>query len=186
MAAQATVSGGLAQRYAGALFELADEAKELTSVASDLESFSKMIEESPELQRLIRSPVLSRDDQGRAMNALLEACKVGDLTRKFIGLLARNRRLFALPEMIRAFRDMMAGRRGETAAEVVTATKLSESQLTAIGESLKSAVGTSVSLAERIDPSLLGGMIVKVGSRMVDSSLRTKLQRLRLAMKGIG
>jgi F-type H+-transporting ATPase subunit delta len=178
-------SSGLAQRYAGALFELADEAKAVAAVAKDLETVSAMLSESPDLSRLIRSPVVSRDDQGRAMAAVLAAAGIGDLTGKFVGLLARNGRLFALPDMIAAFNAILARRRGETTADVVAAKPLSAAQLEAVGAAIKAAVGSNVSIVERVDPSLLGGMIVKVGSRMVDSSLRTKLQRLRLAMKGV-
>ena len=179
-------ASGLAVRYAGALFDLADDAKAVSDVDRDLSTVSAMIDESPDLKRLIRSPVLSRDEQGRALAALLDAAEVGELTRKFVGLLARNRRLFALPEMIAAFRDILAHRRGETTAEVTAAKKLSAAQRKAVSEAVKSVVGSDVSVVERVDPSLIGGMIVRVGSRMVDSSLRTKLQRLRLAMKGIG
>ena len=117
---------------------------------------------------------------------VLESAGIGDLTRKFVGLVARNRRLFAFPDMIAAYRDMLTGRRGETTAEVVTAQALSDAQLSALGTALEKTTGTKVAVAASVDAGLLGGMVVKVGSRMVDSSLRTKLQRMRLAMKGIG
>ncbi len=185
MPSHSSGSSGLAQRYAGALFELADEATAVAAVAKDLEMVDAMLQESPDLARLIRSPIVSRDDQGRAMAAVLNAAGVGELTGKFVGLLACNGRLFALPQMIAAFHAILARRRGETTADVVAAKQLSTSQLAAVGAAIKAAVGSNVSIVERVDPSLLGGMIVKVGSRMVDSSLRTKLQRLRLAMKGI-
>lgn len=185
MPSQSTYSGGLAERYANALFELAEEDKALDPVAKDLDSLAAMIGESDDLERLIRSPVISRGEQSRAMEALLDASGMHDLTKKFIGLLARNRRLFVLPAIIAAFRDILARRRGETAAEVVSAQKLSESQLAALRAALKQAVGTDVAIADRVNPDILGGLIVKVGSRMVDSSLSTKLQRMRLAMKGV-
>jgi F-type H+-transporting ATPase subunit delta len=183
---QTQESGGLAQRYSQALFELADEERALEAVASDLDSLLAMIAGSDDLNRLIRSPVISRDDQLRAMTALVEAAGMHALTGKFIGLLARNRRLFVLPGIIRAFRDLLARRRGETAAEVTSAQQLSEAHLQALAAALKKVVGTEVSIVDRVDPSILGGLVVKVGSRMVDSSLSAKLQRLRLAMKGIG
>ena len=186
MTAETTGSAGLADRYAAALFELADEAKALDAVAGELTLLDRMVTESADLRRLIRSPVISRADQRRGMEAVLDHAGVGDLTRRFVGLIARNRRLFALPDMVAAFRDMLAGRRGETAAVVVSAKPLSAAQSKAVGEALKKAVGTDVAVDERVDPSLLGGMIVRVGSRMIDSSLSTKLQRLRLAMKGVG
>ncbi len=177
---------GLAGRYATALFELADGDKLLDQVAGDLGRLTAMIDDSEDLRRLIRSPVIARDDQARAMDALMDKAEMGDLTRRFVGLVARNRRLFALPDMIAAYRSLIAARRGETTAEVVSAKALSEQQLAAIGDSLRAAVGTRVAVATRVDPGLLGGLVVKVGSRMIDSSLRTKLQQLRLAMKGVG
>lgn len=186
MPSQSNVSGGLAGRYAYALFELAEEGNAVDPVAGDLERLAAMIDESADLTRLIRSPVISREEQARAMEALLEAYDIHGLTRKFVGLLARNRRLFVLPGIIGAFKAILAGRRGETAAEVISAQKLSERQMNALANALKQAVGTEVVITDRVDPELLGGLIVKVGSRMVDSSLRTKLQRLRLAMKGVG
>ena len=176
----------MAGRYATALFELADGDKLLDQVAGDLERLAAMMDASDDLRRLIRSPVIARDDQGRAMEALMDKAEMGGLTRRFVGLVARNRRLFALPDMIAAYRALIADRRGETTAEVVSAKALSDKQLSAIGESLRAAVGTRVAVAARVDPGLLGGLVVKVGSRMVDSSLSTKLQQLRLAMKGVG
>lgn len=186
MSSQSQESGGLAERYSRALFDLADEERAVDAVAQDLDSLAAMIEGSADLDRLIRSPVISRADQLRAMTALVSAADMHVLTGKFIGLLARNRRLFILPAIIRAFRRMLARRRGETAAEVTSAQKLSAAQRAALAAQLKQAVGTEVSLTDRVDPSILGGLVVRVGSRMVDSSLRTKLQRLRLAMKGVG
>ena len=185
MSSQTQESGGLAERYSHALFDLADEERAVDAVAQDLDSLAAMIEGSADLDRLIRSPVISRADQLRAMTALVSAADMHVLTGKFIGLLARNRRLFILPAIIRAFRRILARRRGETAAEVTSAQKLSAAQRAALAAQLKQAVGTDVSLTDRVDPSILGGLVVRVGSRMVDSSLRTKLQRLRLAMKGV-
>ena len=186
MPSQTQESGGLAERYSHALFELADEGRAVDAIAKDLDSLTVMIDSSADLNRLIRSPVIARVDQLRAMNALVGAAGMHELTGKFIGLLARNRRLFILPGIIKAFRRLLARRRGETAAEVTSAHKLSDAQLQALAAQLKKVVGTDVSLAERVDPSILGGLVVRVGSRMLDSSLRTKLQRLRLAMKGVG
>lgn len=186
MSSQTQESGGLAERYSQALFDLADEQRVVDTIAKDLDGLAAMIDSSPDLNRLIRSPVISRSDQMRAMEALVNAADMHELTGKFIGLLARNRRLFMLPVIIRAYRRLLARRRGETAAEVTSAQKLSATQLEALAAQLKKVVGTDVSVADRVDPSILGGLIVRVGSRMVDSSLRTKLQRLRLAMKGVG
>lgn len=155
-------------------------------VAGDLESLRVMIEESAALNRLIRSPVLSREEQGRAMDALLEKAETSDLTRRFVGVVARNRRLFVLPGIIKDFAGRLAAHRGETSAEVISAAALSHKQMNAIGASLKKTVGTDVAIESKIDASLLGGLIVRVGSRVVDSTLRTKLRHLRLAMKGVG
>lgn len=177
---------GLSGRYATALFELADEEKALDDVASDLASVGVMIEESDDLQRLIRSPIISRDDQLGAMDAVLEAAGVGQLTRNFIGVVTRNRRLFALPGMIKDYQALLAAARGEATAEVTSAQQLSDAQISAVEDSIKQAMGTKVAIDAKVDESLLGGLVVKVGSRMVDTSLKTKLSQLRLAMKGVG
>ncbi len=177
---------GLAERYAAALYELADEGKALDRVASDLRSLAKALDESADLTRLIRSPVLGRHEQGRAVKAILDKMGADALTAKFLGLVAQNRRLFALPAMIKAYLAELARRRGEIAAEVTSAVPLSAAQAEAVTASLRQAVGAKVSVETRVDPSLLGGMVVRVGSRMVDSSLKTKLQKMELAMKGLG
>ena len=179
-------NAGLADRYAAALYELADEGKALDQVAADLRQISKMLDESADLVRLIRSPILGRADQGRAILAVLGKAGVDALTAKFVGLVAKNRRLFVLPAMIKAFLATLARRRGEVAAEVTSAQKLTVQQEEAVTAALRQAVGSKVSVETRVDPALLGGMVVRVGSRMVDSSLKTKLQKLELAMKGLG
>lgn len=177
---------GLSGRYATALFELADDEKQLDAVAGDLAAIGAMIEDSDDLRRLIRSPVISRDDQHAAMDAILAAAEVGQLTRNFIGVVTRNRRLFALPGMIKGFQALLAAARGEATAEVTTAQPLTDAQLGALENSIKQAMGTKVAIDAKVDASLLGGLVVKVGSRMVDTSLKTKLSQLRLAMKGVG
>ena len=186
MTAKTKGSSGLADRYATALFELAEADKALSEVADELQRIGDMINESSDLRRLIRSPVISRDDQRKGMDGLLAKAGISDLTRRFVGLVARNRRLFALPNIIASYRDMLAGRHGESTAEVVSAKALTKAQLAGITEALTKAVGTKVALAASVDPEILGGLVVKVGSRMIDSSLRTKLNRMRLAMKGVG
>ena len=145
-----------------------------------------MIAESPDLRRLIRSPVISREDQGRAMAAVLAKAKMSELTKNFVGVAAENRRLFALPAMIAAFQGLLAERRGEATAQVASAKPLTKAQQDRLGQALKKAIGSKVAVDATVDEGLLGGLVVKVGSRMVDSSLRTKLQHLRLAMKGTG
>ena len=186
MPSDVIAASGLAGRYATALFDLADADNALEAVSGDLETIGAMIEASEDLTRLIRSPVISREDQSRAMAAVLEAAEIGELTRKFIGVVASNRRLFALPAMIVSFQKLLADRRGETTAEVVSAAALSDGQLAAVKQSLKKAIGVDVAIDAKVDKEILGGLVVRVGSRMVDSSLRTKLDQLRFAMKGVG
>lgn len=186
MASEATNVASLAERYAAALFELADERKALDAVANDLAALRRLVDESADLRRMIRSPVLQRDEQARAIGAIAERAGFDTLTGNFVGLLARNRRLFALPDMIHAFLQLLAERRGEVTAEVIAAQELSETQRRTVDDRLRKAVGRKVAVDFRVDPSLLGGLVVKVGSRMVDASLKSKLARLALAMKGVG
>ncbi|HEX3881716.1 MAG TPA: F0F1 ATP synthase subunit delta [Stellaceae bacterium] len=183
MASKATGVSGLAERYAAALFELADERRELDAVAGDLRAMRAMLHDSADLSRLVRSPVLSRADQGRAIALVAEKAELSQLTRDFLAVAARNRRLFAVPAMIEAYLAKLAARRGEITAEVTAAQPLTEAQNTALTEQLRRAVGGRVAVDLKIDPSLIGGMVVKIGSRMVDGSLRSKLQRLRLALR---
>jgi len=182
----ASETQGLAARYALALYELADEGKALDDVASDLSALRQLLSESPDFERLIRSPVLTRADQSRGILAVAAKAGAHPLTARFLGVLAANRRLFALPRMIDAYLAELARRRGEVAAQVASAVPLSEEQVASVTEALRQVVGQKVTVDLTVDPSLIGGLIVRVGSRMIDSSLRTKLQRLQLAMKGIG
>lgn len=185
MAQEATGPASLAGRYASALFDLADEAKALDAVATDLTNLRTMIGESDDLRRLLASPVVGREAQGKALAALVQQAGIGDLVSKFVGTVAKNGRARDLPNMISAFLAELARRRGETTADVVSATPLNESQMNALTETLRRLVGNKVSVNARVDSDLLGGLVVKVGSRMFDSSIRTKLQRLQLAMKGV-
>ncbi len=184
LASEATGVSGLAGRYATALFDLADEQKALDQIANDLKALKAMLDESADLTRLIRSPVLSRESQAAAMAVLVERAGLSQTTRNFIGLVARNRRLFALPGMIAGYLQLLAERRGEIRAEVTSAQEMSKEQIVAINDQLKRAIGSKVAVEIRVDPALIGGLVVKVGSRMVDGSLRSKLQRLQLAMRG--
>ncbi len=186
MAGEVETSSGVAGRYATALFELALEGNALEQVAVDLTRFNEALDAVQDLARLVKSPVFTAEEQGRALAAILEKLKIEGLTRNFLLLVAKNRRLFAIPDMIRAFRAMLARYRGETSAIVTAASKLTEAQVTALKQALKAALGKEVMLEERVDPSLLGGLVVKVGSRMVDTSLRTKLNSLKVAMKEVG
>ncbi len=185
MASETTGVSALAERYAAALFDLADETRALDAVAGDLRQLRGMLAASPDLLRLVRSPILSRERQGGAIAALAQEAGLSRLVRDFLAVVARNRRLFAVPAMIEAFLKKLAERRGEVTAEVTAAQPLSEAQLGALSEQLRRTIGRRVSVDVRVDPALIGGMIVKVGSQLVDGSLRSRLHRLQLAMKGV-
>lgn len=183
MAVNAGAVSGVAQRYATALFDLADEAKALDQVADDLRGVRAALAESDDLRRLLTSPALSRDAQSSAMAAILEAGGAGELTRKFVGLVAYNRRLFVLPVMIEAYLAELARRRGEMTARVRSAHPLSDQQQSALIDQLKTSFGVKVDMDLTVDPALLGGMVIQVGSRMIDNSLRSKLDRMQIALK---
>jgi F-type H+-transporting ATPase subunit delta len=185
VASEAAGVSGLSERYAKALFELADEAKALDQVAADLRQLRGFLDDSTDFRRLIRSPVVSRLEQGKAVAAVAEQAGFSAITRNFLGVAARNRRLFILPGVIAGYLKELASRRGEVTAEVTAARALTPAQAEAVNEQLRKAVGSKVSVDLRIDPSLIGGLVVKVGSRMVDASLKSKLARLQLAMKGV-
>lgn len=179
-------SGEIALRYATALFELADEGHALDAVAGDLRAVKTMLAESEDLRRLVRSPVISRAEQGAALGAVLQRANASALVRNFVALVAANRRLFALDRMIDAYLAELAARRGEVTAEVTAAQALSEIQTKSLTEALKKLIGAKVSVQLRVDRDLLGGLVVKIGSKLFDASLKTKLRKLELAMKGAG
>lgn len=174
----------MAGRYASALFDLARENGDIDAVAEELRQLQALIDESADLRLLLRSPLFSREDQKKAMAAVVEAAGLSNLVGNLIGVVAANRRLFALEDIIRAYRALVSVHRGEITAEVTSAQPLNEENRAAVEKALRDAVGSAVVVETSVDPELLGGMIVRVGSRMVDSSLQTKLQRLQLAMKG--
>jgi len=186
LAAQHITVEGVSGRYATALFELAEEAGTLDDVGSALSTFQDMLDMSSDLMRLVRSPVFSANDQNRAIAAVVEKAGITGVAANFIGLVAKNRRLFAISDMIRDFRRLLAAHRGEVTAEVASAAKLTAAQVEALKAALKEKVGHDVQLDATIDPALLGGLVVKVGSRMIDTSLRTKLNSLKIAMKEVG
>jgi F-type H+-transporting ATPase subunit delta len=175
----------MAGRYASALFDLAKDEKALPQVEKDLTQFEELLNGSDELRRLVRSPVVSAENQERAIAAVLERAGIAGLTANFLRLIARNRRLFAAQDMIKSFRALLARERGEVTAEVQSAHPLSEDQMTLLKDNLRASVGKDVQISARVDPNLLGGLIVRLGSKMIDSSLRTKLNNLKVAMKGI-
>ncbi len=186
MAAETSLTSALAGRFATAVFALAHERKALDEVAADLDRIASMIEESQEFRRLIRSPILKRAEQGRAANAVLEAAGVGDLARNLVGLLAEKRRLFVLSDIIRAYRAQLSRHRGEVSAVATAARPLTDDQVEALKKSLARTIGQEVILSTEVDEGLLGGLVVRVGSRMFDSSLSTRLTNLKTAMKGVG
>ena len=185
MAGQSVGGAGLADRYATALFELALERDAVEQIERDLEAIRALVDGSDDLKRVVRSLTLSRGEQGRALDAVLERLSSSQYVRNFVALLARNRRVFLLTDMIAAFQAKLAEHRGEVSAEVTSAVPLKANHLDAVREALRNIVGRDVALETRVDPALIGGLTVRVGSRMLDNSLRTKLQNLELAMKGI-
>lgn len=178
----ATVAG----RYASALFELAKDERQLEAVEKDMVALAGLLNESPELARMVRSPVISADDQAKAIGAIAQSAGFAPLTSNFLQVLTRARRLFALRDVVKDFREIAARFRGEVTAEVVTAHPLNEAQQAALEDALKgTAGGRNVRIETRIDPAILGGLVVKMGSRMIDSSLRTKLNSLKTRMKEV-
>jgi F-type H+-transporting ATPase subunit delta len=170
-------------RYATALFELAREANAVEAVQAELDRFDALVAESADLTRLVRSPVFSAEEQMRALSAVLERAGIGGLAANFLKLAASNRRLFAVRDMIKAFRALVAQHKGEATAEVTVAEALKDAHVNALRAALKSVTGKDVDLDVKVDPAILGGLVVKLGSRMIDSSLRTKLNAIRHAMK---
>lgn len=184
MASENVSVAGLAGRYATALFELAVESNAIDAVASDLTRLRGLIDGSADMVRFVRSPVFTREEQGRAIDAILSRLNVSPLTRNFVGLLAQKRRLFALQGIVAAFEALVAARKGEISVSVVSAQALKSGQRDALVAAVKAAVKREVRVSESVDPSLLGGLVVKIGSRQIDSSLKSKLVRLERAMKG--
>ncbi len=183
MAGEESIVSGMSDRYALALFELARDDKRLDEVAGDLKKIGELLDGSDDLARLVRSPVFGKDLQAKSMDAILSRVGVADLTKNFVGVLIENRRLFALPEIIRGFNGLLAHHRGEISVQVTTAIALNSDQSSKLESALKNAYGRSVQLNETVDPSILGGLIVKVGSRMIDSSISTQLNSLQIAMR---
>jgi len=177
-----TVSG-VAGRYATALFELARDEKAIDAVKADLDKFDAMVAGSADLARLVRSPVFTAEAQLKALVAVLDNAGIGGIAANVLKVLTTNRRLFAVQDVIKAFRALVAKFKGEASADVTVAEPLSDKNLDALKSALKSVTGQDVSLNVKIDPAIIGGLVVKVGSRMVDSSLRTKLNSIKNAMK---
>ena len=180
-----SIVSGVADRYASALFDLAREASAIDAVKADLDTLGRLLEESADLRRLVRSPVFSTEEQLRALVAVLDAAKLGTLTTNFVKVVVGNRRLFALPGMIEGFAQLVARERGEVTAEITSAEPLSATQSDALSEALTASLGKVVALRTKVDPGLIGGLMVRVGSRMIDTSLKTKLNALKVAMREV-
>ena len=177
---------GVAERYATALFELALESDPIDSIRADLAKFQALLVESPELTRLVRSPVFTAETQEKALAAVLARAGIGGVAANFLRVVAGNRRLFAVGDIIKGFDALVARHKGEVSAEVTVAEPLSDAHLAEVKDALTKVTGKDVTVDVKVDPSIIGGLIVKLGSRMVDSSLRTKLHALKHAMKEVG
>jgi F-type H+-transporting ATPase subunit delta len=186
VAAEDPSVSGVSGRYATALFELARDQKSIDAVKADLDKFDAMLGESADLKRLVRSPVFAADAQLKALSAVLDKAGISGVAANFLKVLTNNRRLFAVSDVIRAFGALVARFKGEASAEVTVAEPLSDKNLDALKAALKQVSGKDVTLNVKVDPSIIGGLVVKLGSRMVDSSLRTKLNSIKHAMKEAG
>jgi F-type H+-transporting ATPase subunit delta len=186
ISATGPVVSGIAGRYASALFELASEAKQIVPVGKDLSRFDELVAGSADLAHLVKSPAFSADDQVKAVSAVLAKAKIGGIAGNFIKLVASKRRLFAVRDMVTAYHALADQKAGVVKAEVTVASALSDKNRKAVVEALNAVTGKKVSITEKVDTSLIGGIIVKMGSRMVDSSVRTKLNSLKIAMKEAG
>ena len=186
MAAEDPSVSGVSGRYATALFELARDEKSIDAVKADLDQFDAMLNDSADLKRLVRSPVFAADTQSKALSAVLDKAAITGISANFLKVLTANRRLFAVSDVIRAFRALVARFKGEASADVTVAEPLSDKNLDALKTALKAVSGKDVTLHVKVDPSIIGGLVVKLGSRMVDSSLRTKLNSIKHAMKEAG
>ena len=186
MAGEDPSVSGVSGRYATALFELARDEKSIDAVKADLDRFDALLGESADLTRLVRSPVFSAEAQSKALAAVLDKAGIYGTSANLLKVLTANRRLFAVTDVFRAFRALVAKFKGEVTAEVTVAETLSDKNLDALKAELKSVTGKDVTLNVKVDPSIIGGLVVKLGSRMVDSSLRTKLNSIKHAMKEAG
>jgi F-type H+-transporting ATPase subunit delta len=180
----AGIQASLSGRYATALFELARDSKALPQVEASLTTVAQALAESADFKALTLSPLVSRNDAARAIAATATTLKLDGTTANFLGVLAQNRRLNQLPQVIRAFRQLAASHRGETTAQVTSAHPLTPDQVDALKQQLRTRIGRDVAVDLDVDPSLLGGLVVKIGSQMIDSSIKTRLNSLAHAMKG--
>ena len=186
MSEPASISSGIAQRYATAVFELAKEGKKLKALETDLGALEAAISDSDDLRALLNSPIYTREEQGAAIAAVAKKMKLSPTMTNTLALLASKRRLFVLPQLVKALREQLADERGEVTAEVTSAKKLTKAQADKLAKTLKAQVGKSVTIKETVDESIIGGLIVKVGSKMIDTSIASKLNALQNTMKEVG
>ena len=186
MSEPASISTGIAKRYATAIFEIAKENNDLTGLESGINDLSVALTESADLRDVISSPLISRADQQAAITAVGDKMGLHSILRNMLALMAEKRRLFVLPQLIQVLRDMLAEERGEVTADVASAKPLTKTQLEKLSKTLSERVGKAVSINATVDESLIGGLVVKVGSQMIDSSIRSKLNSLQNAMKEVG
>lgn len=185
VSADLAVTSGVAGRYASALFDLARDAGLLDRVKAQLDTIAQAIAASPDLSRLVRSPVFTAEDQAKALSAVLPTLGVTGIAANTLHLLAKNRRLFLVGDVVKAFTGLLAAHRGAATAEVTSAAPLTPAQMEKLSASLKASTGKDIALDTKVDPSLIGGLVVKMGSRMIDTSLKTKLSQLKVALKEV-
>ncbi len=186
MSEPASISTGIAARYATAAFELAKEGTAIAALEADIDTLEIALNNSGELRAMLSSPVYSREDMGKAITALADKMALTPTTRGVLGMMAQNRRLFAVPHLVTALRRMIAEEKGEVTAEVTSASVLTKAQADELATTLKARIGKTVKLNVAVDESLIGGLIVKVGSKMIDTSIRSKLAALQNSMKEVG
>ncbi len=186
MSEPASISTGIASRYAAAMFELSRDAGEMAQLESDVDTLDAAMKESADLRTLIASPLYSRDEQGAALQAVAAAMGLSQSFRNLLGLMASKRRLFVLPQLVAALRGMIAEAKGEVTAEVASAKALTQTQSDRLAKALSASAGKDVKIVATVDESLIGGLVVKIGSKMIDTSIRSKLMALQNTMKEVG
>ena len=182
----ASISSGIAERYATAIFEIVKDANALPELESNLDDLSAALADSAEFRDLLVNPVYSREAQGGAIKAIAAKMGLMSTLQNVLALMATKRRLFVVPQMVTLLREMIATEKGEVTADVVSATVLTDAQTAQLAETLKSKVGKDVKINATVDESLIGGLVVKLGSRMIDTSIRARLNRMQHAMKEVG
>ncbi|MBW4710597.1 F0F1 ATP synthase subunit delta [Roseobacter sp. YSTF-M11] len=186
MSEPASISTSIAGRYATAVYEIAKDGKAVKALETDLEALQAALSDSDDFRTLIQSPIYSREEQGAAISAIAQKMDLSDTFANTLALMAQKRRLFVLPQLVAALRDIIAAEKGEVTADVVSAKALTKTQADKLAKTLKASTGKTVTLNATVDESLIGGLVVKVGSRMIDTSIRSKLNSLQNAMKEVG